>query len=67
MKLKKPSSYSSIIEVLALSDINNSSMNVVVNFIDVMTLISNTIVKNWIVIIITNQGVSNPKSFSNIA
>jgi hypothetical protein len=67
MKFKKLGSHSSTIEVLALSDINNSSTNVVVNFIDVMTLKDNTIVKNWIVIILTNQGVSNPKSFSKIA
>jgi hypothetical protein len=42
------------IEVLALSDINNSSMKVVVNLIDVMTLKKNTIAKNWIVIVFTN-------------
>ncbi len=46
MKLKKLGSHSSTIEVLALSDINNSSMNLVVNFINVMAFKGNTITKN---------------------
>jgi hypothetical protein len=43
--MKKLGSHSSTIKVLALSDINKFSMNVVVNFIVVMTFKGDTIAK----------------------